>query len=88
MRTSSNPYGIKKGDIIVPLPGRRTSNGYSLSRMFDAKVKSMIPYVSSGNKQQMAVSIRRNDKDSYNGTYTVFADAFKPRNVEDEYEIF
>ena len=79
-----NPYGIKKGDRIVPLPDRKKSRDQMITNIKYAIVKSInLTYT---GKYGIACSVKFKDGRSVAHAW-YYADAFKPLNDFDNYEI-
>jgi len=75
---------FKKGDIIIPVEGRKRSNGITLSDVTKLRIISYIPYNSYTdeiNCMVLAGALKGQ-------IVTVIVDAFKLESKKDDYSIF
>ncbi len=78
-----NPKGLQENDIIRPIKGRVTSNGYKLSA--HPKLKITKVFRSYWNDKFLTIYCK---SPGSNWIHTVFADAFELCELEEEYSIY
>jgi hypothetical protein len=73
---------LKKGDIVKPMEGRRTSDSIPLKHIFEAKVTRVMQ--PTWGKTPMEIRITKGNGSSYYGqkgnVFSVFTDGFELAN--------
>ena len=81
--SSRNPRGLQIGDIVKPVKGRLSSNGYMLSSHPKLKVVRNNGHY-WGDRFEM-IQCETLDR---RASYAVYADAFELCEIEEEYSIY